>query len=717
MGAGLLDGRGLPEVYAAAARTLGVALAVVTRMARSLVGAVRTRVERVRNRPVRPPSRLALATRRAWAALLAYLVLPPDVTPVERQYLAGVHRVGLVFLALHVPVLALAAAVNGTGVLAALGLTTALAASPWAVGRVTHHPRHVSWAFGMATVLAGALAVYFGNGLWTVESQFYFFVTLALLAALADPVLVLVAGALVIAHQAGLAAVAPDRLFNPALLAGPLAQVAFTLVESAAAIFVARTLHDTLRGLEKVVVERTAERDERAAQVRFLHDTAGQGLVSADADGVIAGDCSRALAEWLGPSASGAKVWDLFKAHDPDFARWLQLGWAALAEDVLPSPLALQQLPSRLVANGRTLEVRYQRQRERFLVSVTDLSDRVASERIAGVHRETVAIFEQILRDRNGFLQFAHDMDQQVHLLCAQPPVLRPMEIARTLHTMRSNAWLFGVTSVAVACEALEGRTEDRGEPPTRADLEELASCWRQVSESVAVLVGDAPREDLDVTTKDYERLVTAVEERRPLDEIGRMLASWRLEPVRRRFEHLGQQALSLAERQGVTDVRVRVDDGGVRLDRQRAAPFWSALVHVVRNAIDHGLRDATGRRELILRARYQQGDQVKIEVADSGFGIRWERVAEAAATRGMLRSTRQHLVDALFTDRLSTRDEASDVSGHGVGLSAVRVTCDQLGIDRQVHSEPGEGAHFLFVLPSSFTEAEAGEEQLAQAS
>jgi two-component system chemotaxis sensor kinase CheA len=156
----------------------------------------------------------------------------------------------------------------------------------------------------------------------------------------------------------------------------------------------------------------------------------------------------------------------------------------------------------------------------------------------------------------------------------------------------------------------------------------------------------------------------------------------------------------------GTIDVAVEVDDG-MRLPGERWARFWTAFVHAIRNAIDHGLETSDERRaagkvglaRLTLRAG-RRGDELAIEIEDNGRGVNWTKVAERARTCELPCATDADLVNALFHDGLSTRDTATEVSGRGVGLSALRQACVSTGGRVTITSRPGVGTTLGFRWP-----------------
>ena len=189
-----------------------------------------------------------------------------------------------------------------------------------------------------------------------------------------------------------------------------------------------------------------------------------------------------------------------------------------------------------------------------------------------------------------------------------------------------------------------------------------------------------------------------AAERGAPRDEMVALLAKLELEPTAKRLGRIAQQTRALGERLHKR-VQVQVESNNLRLDPARWRGFWSAFIHIVRNAVDHGL-DGPEARMLaskpsigtIRLSTYMDGDAVVVEVADDGRGIDWPRVEELARSRGLPHDSRAALVEALFADGFSTNDEVTELSGRGVGLGAVRRECERRGGTKVVTSEPGAG-------------------------
>jgi two-component system chemotaxis sensor kinase CheA len=148
----------------------------------------------------------------------------------------------------------------------------------------------------------------------------------------------------------------------------------------------------------------------------------------------------------------------------------------------------------------------------------------------------------------------------------------------------------------------------------------------------------------------------------------------------------------------------VRTTGDTLRLEHDLWQPFWTAMIHAVRNAIDHGIETPEERQlagkpaaGVIDLGAERQGGRLIFTLHDDGRGIAWERVRCKAAERGIPSATHDDLARALFVDGLSTRDTVGELSGRGVGLSALRQAVDTLGGTIQVDSMPGQGTTFRF--------------------
>jgi two-component system chemotaxis sensor kinase CheA len=234
-----------------------------------------------------------------------------------------------------------------------------------------------------------------------------------------------------------------------------------------------------------------------------------------------------------------------------------------------------------------------------------------------------------------------------------------------------------------------------------------IAGTWTEFKAKLASVFGpDLTTPGADVRAEDLAELRDAIARGASIAAIKRLVKSWDLERIRPRLDRFAEQAQHLAERLGKGRLIVEVADHGVRMDASRLRPFWSALTHVVRNAVDHGIespaeRVAAGKPadgRLVLET-LRDGAAVIVEIRDDGAGIDWDAVRQRARQASLATATQADLVDALLSDGLTTRDVVSETSGRGVGLAAVRAACAAMNATIHVASERGKGSRFRFTF------------------
>ncbi|MEE7559258.1 chemotaxis protein CheA, partial [Xanthomonas sp. Kuri4-2] len=185
-----------------------------------------------------------------------------------------------------------------------------------------------------------------------------------------------------------------------------------------------------------------------------------------------------------------------------------------------------------------------------------------------------------------------------------------------------------------------------------------------------------------------------------------------RMQPVGKVFSRFPKVARDVA-RSLNKEVELELIGAETELDRNLVEALADPLVHLVRNAIDHGvespaLREATGkpRSGHVRLSAQQEGDYVSIEVQDDGAGIDPERLREKAREKGLIdieaaaRLSTDECLHLIFLPGFSTKAEVTDISGRGVGMDVVQSRIRELSGTIQIQSELGRGSRFLIRVP-----------------
>lgn len=185
-----------------------------------------------------------------------------------------------------------------------------------------------------------------------------------------------------------------------------------------------------------------------------------------------------------------------------------------------------------------------------------------------------------------------------------------------------------------------------------------------------------------------------------------------RMQPVGKVFSRFPKVARDVA-RSLKKEVDLELVGAETELDRNLVEALADPLVHLVRNAIDHGvempdLREAQGKPRMghVRLSAQQEGDYVSIEVQDDGAGIDPEKLRAKAREKGLIdpeaaaRLSSEECLHLVFLPGFSTKQQVTDISGRGVGMDVVQSRIRELSGQIQIQSELGRGSRFLIRVP-----------------
>jgi len=183
-----------------------------------------------------------------------------------------------------------------------------------------------------------------------------------------------------------------------------------------------------------------------------------------------------------------------------------------------------------------------------------------------------------------------------------------------------------------------------------------------------------------------------------------------RMVPLKATFHKMNRLIRDLSRKAGKS-VKLKTYGEDTEIDRNMVDIINEPLVHMVRNAIDHGIetpaeREAAGKpkeAQVWLRAS-QEGGKVVIEIEDDGRGINKEKVLEKAVSKGLVgpdeKLTDNEIYHLIFLPGFSSTDEVTDLSGRGVGMDVVRKSIEDLKGKVDIESEEGKGTKIIIELP-----------------
>ncbi|KFB78601.1 chemotaxis protein CheA [Candidatus Accumulibacter cognatus] len=185
-----------------------------------------------------------------------------------------------------------------------------------------------------------------------------------------------------------------------------------------------------------------------------------------------------------------------------------------------------------------------------------------------------------------------------------------------------------------------------------------------------------------------------------------------RMQPIGRLFQKYPRIARDLARQLG-KDVELALIGEETEVDKTMIEDLADPLIHLIRNAVDHGVEGPEERllagkpaKSVVRLEARQEGDHIVLIIADDGHGISPERIRAKAVEKNIISEEEANTLDdrqslnLIFLPGFSTMAQASAVSGRGVGMDVVKTNIQKLNGSIEIRSEPGKGSVFIISLP-----------------
>lgn len=462
---------------------------------------------------------------------------------------------------------------------------------------------------------------------------------------------------------------------------------------------------DAMHALSDATTEALEARDDATqahAHAQAILDSVAEGLVLLRLDGRLQPARSAALGTLFPTAHANATIWEVIGFHDATVAEQIELGWDQLTAGWLPLEVALDQLPQKLRGDGIAFDLEWKQAGESddILLIVTDVTDKLAAEQDRAEHEELLTLLARLAKDRVAVLDFLAEAKRIVHAIGGREGSAE--QERRWIHTLKGNTSVMGLDRLARWLHGLESALSPTGRRCSDTERSELRGRWARLESRLENLLGSDEENVVRITTDELDLTLQLLVGKTPRQRIAARMESWGWDDAEARMLILGDQAKRIAQRLDKS-VEVVVDGRGVRTPpTERWRTLWASLVHLVRNAVDHGLeshRAEVGKHGSGLLEMYASAHDgsIRIELRDDGTGIDWDAL-EARAGRAL--ETQEDRLTWLFTDGASSREEVTELSGRGVGTAAVREAVEALDGSIEVTTERGAFTQFTILVP-----------------
>lgn len=491
-------------------------------------------------------------------------------------------------------------------------------------------------------------------------------------------------------------------------------------------------LFDGFNSMIDTIGTKNEQLNSYTQKISSLLNNAGQGFLSIGADLIIDDEYSKECISLLGDDLSSRDIADILLKtnHERELFRETIADAIGAKNDEMLQECILSLLPTEIILDRKTLKIEYKMiENEKIMLIITNITAHKKLENKIKTEQETLKMIVEIVSDSEMFFDTKREYEEFInslesHVNNKKTPLSNVNEIYRIIHTFKGAFAQLYMQKVAHVLHDVESSLSlmIQESKITNENLLKLLkesdfkTSLTQEVETIREILGDEFLKESSYVKINFECLYELQE------KVASYLAQEDVSTLE--YKELFERILNLSKIKLINLLRPYnnlVNQLAVRLDKeiypfevigdsninitQEYKPFIKSLIHVFRNSIDHGIEDSETRVENVkdekgtIQCSFEKKDDaLYILISDDGAGISKEKLLQKAEELNL--EVPKNIYELIFHDRFSTKNEITDISGRGVGMSAVKSELELLGGKVEINSEIGVGTTFVFTLP-----------------
>lgn len=502
-----------------------------------------------------------------------------------------------------------------------------------------------------------------------------------------------------------------------------------------------KSLREALDNLKKEMNSRIAAESEKAIaqkqaeqhkQIREIMDHLSEGYFWVTSDKKISEQTSKSCAIIFGKEIAGLEIGGqagpCLGFEDESKEGHMAACLDQLFENFMPTSVTLSMMPRKVILSNQkiimfdyTIIENNEKNPEKVIIQAKDITAiEEQNKKNESIHNKS-QILINILRSKETFQNFVTDFAKMIQDLLASG-INDSVLANRILHTLKGNSALFGLSDVAHIIHETEGLI-------SKSQKEELKGILVDYAAKIESSLKDFLSENKDVLQVTYgaqaEKFVIDSAVIDSLQEISSRCSEdikkeieGTLDLIKMRpasfFTSMYESAVRKIATMKEKKIDFKLSGLDVKIDVKRYEPVFKNIIHAIRNSCDHGIETPSERRALgkgdigtvELNIKQDGKSGIYIQIKDDGKGLDVEALKEKAieggiASKEKLESmTREQIFELIFLDGLSTAKEVTDISGRGVGMSALKSIVEELGGNIKTSSVLHQGTTLDLFIP-----------------
>lgn len=501
-------------------------------------------------------------------------------------------------------------------------------------------------------------------------------------------------------------------------------------------IAVSAKLHEEIGELNTNLEEKV---EEKTKKVTTLLDNAGQGFLSFGSDFLIDEEYSIECIKFLGAKIAKVDITNLLFKDDnkKEFFKNTLIETFKIDDAVVRKSM-LSLLPSEIILNKRALRLEYKIiDVDKLMLIITNISAQKKLEKKIKKEEETLKMIVEVVSESDAFYDTKKDYEEFItsyeELIDPNKTSLHNLsEVYRTIHTFKGAFSQLYMNNVVRFLHSLESELSSMikenkhtnemliallRKSDFETNLESELSTIKDIlgeefinSQSFIKVIYSEIKVLQDKVYSMFEKEHLETKQAKEIIQRVTSLSNHKLMTLLKHYPSLVEQ-LALRLGKEVYDLEIIGSDDIVVIDEYK--PFIKSLVHIFRNSIDHGIETPEERLEngkeergTISCSFEVENDAIEIIISDDGAGLNKDKILQKALKENIISVQEATLMSdedmygLIFNDRFSTKDEISDISGRGVGMSAVKHELDKLGGSIKINTQKNSGTTFIFTIP-----------------
>ena len=483
--------------------------------------------------------------------------------------------------------------------------------------------------------------------------------------------------------------------------------------------------------MERIAAERQRSEAEKRAEIlkqtKEILDNLVEGFFTVDTSLNIGDSVSSACNRIFQVDIAGKPLGGCLNL-EPDKEILIKMGFSQIFENFIPTEVTLSSLPARAkTQSGKIIELHYNvmvdeaGNPKKIIVIAADITLAILERFRAKARDDMNRVLIHILRNEDSFRNFLGDFKKECEAIRQEKDL---QVIKRLFHTMKGNSAAYGLEQISKKIQLVETQLEK---------IEANETGYTKIGKYAAIVEGHLKKfleNHHELLQIDYAKAQTnrftltedtlselyRIAEVSPLDvkkDLETILDAIKRKPVSLYTSIFRTRVQKLS---GALHKKINLDLNGLdlRINYELLNDVMKNLIHVINNSCDHGIelpakRKALGKSETgTLRVSFERPEHayLNIVIEDDGAGIDGKKLVKKSLAAGIITAEEagklslQESYNLIFRDNVSTKETVSDISGRGVGMSALKREVELLHGTITIQSTPQKGTRFDITIP-----------------